>query len=76
MNAPERLANAALGVLDTLSICYAPLIDKKRKAIGTRLTMLASNPNDRPPIGRVLEALIRSGPNRTLRCWCPARCDF
>ncbi len=57
MNAPERLANAALGVLDTLSICYAPLIDKKRKAIGTRLTMLASNPNDRPPIGRVLEAL-------------------
>ena len=33
MNAPERIKNAALGVLDTLSICYAPLIDKKRKAI-------------------------------------------
>ena len=57
MNAPERIANAALGVLGTLSICYAPLIDKKRKALGTRLTMLASNPNDRPPIGQVLEAL-------------------
>ncbi|HWY73081.1 MAG TPA: hypothetical protein VNW98_05525, partial [Burkholderiaceae bacterium] len=57
MNAPERIANTALGVLDTLSICYAPLIDKKRKAIGTRLTMLATNPNDRPPIGQVLESL-------------------
>src|ERR1700758_3402519 len=57
MNAPERIANAALGVLDTQSICYAPLIDKKRKAIGTRLTMLATNPNDRPAIGSVLEAM-------------------
>jgi len=57
MNAPERIANAALDVLGTQSICYAPLIDKKRKAIGTRLTMLAANPNDRPPIGQVLEAL-------------------
>ena len=57
MNAPERIANAALGVLGSLSICYAPLIDKKRKALGTRLTMLATNPNDRPPIGQVLEAL-------------------
>jgi c-di-GMP phosphodiesterase len=57
MNAPEKIANANLGVLGTLSICYAPLIDKKRKAIGTRFTMLASNPQDRPPIGQVLEAL-------------------
>ncbi|HEX4584840.1 MAG TPA: HDOD domain-containing protein [Burkholderiaceae bacterium] len=57
MNAPERIANAAIGVLDTLPICYAPLIDKKRKAIGTRLTMVATNPNDRLPIGHVLEAL-------------------
>ena len=57
MNAPERIANAAHNVLGTQSICYAPLIDKKRKAIGTRLTMLAANPNDRPPIGQVLEAL-------------------
>src|SRR5258706_2468997 len=57
MNAPERIANAALGVLGTMSICYAPLIDKKRKAIGTRLTMLATNPQERPPIGQVLAAL-------------------
>jgi c-di-GMP phosphodiesterase len=57
MNAPERTATAALDVLGTLAICYAPLIDKKRKALGTRLTMLATNPNDRPPIGHVLEAL-------------------
>jgi c-di-GMP phosphodiesterase len=57
MNAPEKIASTALGVLGTLSICYAPLIDKKRKAIGTRLTMLAGNQQDRPPIGQVLEAL-------------------
>jgi EAL and modified HD-GYP domain-containing signal transduction protein len=57
MNAPEPIASAALGVLGTLSICYAPLIDKKRKAIGTRFTMVAMNPSDRLPIGQVLEAL-------------------
>jgi c-di-GMP phosphodiesterase len=57
MNAPESIANGALGVLGTLAICYAPLIDKKRKAIGTRLTMLATHPSDRLPIGQVLEAL-------------------
>jgi c-di-GMP phosphodiesterase len=57
MNAPDRIANVALGVLGSLSICYAPLIDKKRKAIGTRLTMLATSPQERPPIGQVLEAL-------------------
>jgi EAL and modified HD-GYP domain-containing signal transduction protein len=65
MNAPERIANAALGVLGTLSMCYAPLIDKKRKAIGTRLTMLASNPQERPPIGHLLDALNTVWPEMT-----------
>jgi c-di-GMP phosphodiesterase len=65
MNAPEPIANAALGVLGTLSICYAPLIDKKRKAIGTRLTMVATNPSDRLPIGQVLDALNTVWPEST-----------
>jgi len=57
MNAPERLPAGIHQVLDTLSICYAPLIDKKRKAIGTRLTLLSLRPQDRMPIGTVLGAL-------------------
>jgi EAL and modified HD-GYP domain-containing signal transduction protein len=57
MNAPERLPPGVHQVLDTLSICYAPLIDKKRKAIGTRLTLLSLRPQDRLPIGTVLSAL-------------------
>ncbi len=57
MNAPDRLTASLHQVLDTLSICYAPLIDKNRKAIGTRLTLVSSRPQDRMPAGRVLEAL-------------------
>jgi len=44
-------------MLGSVWICYAPLIDKKRKAIGTRLTMLSANAHERPPIGSLLEAL-------------------
>jgi EAL and modified HD-GYP domain-containing signal transduction protein len=57
MNAPDRLTAGLHQVLDTLSICYAPLIDKNRKAIGTRLTLVSTRPQDRLPAGRVLEAL-------------------
>lgn len=57
MNAPERLAPGVHQILDTLSICYAPLIDAKRKAIGTRLTLLSLRPQERLPIGDVLGAL-------------------
>ena len=57
MNAPERLPAGVHQVLDTLSICYAPLIDKKRKAIGTRLTLLSLRPQDRMPIGTILSAI-------------------
>src|SRR5262245_54562983 len=57
MNAPERLLPPSGNVLGTLSICYAPLIDAKRKAIGTRLTMLSTKPQDRLPIGHVLSTL-------------------
>jgi c-di-GMP phosphodiesterase len=56
MNAPEK-AIAAADMLGSVWICYAPLIDKKRKAIGTRLTMLSANSHERPPVGALLEAL-------------------
>ena len=56
MNAPEKL-QLGPNALGTLSICYAPLIDAKRKAIGTRLTMLSTKPQDRLPIGNVLSTL-------------------
>ena len=57
MNAPERLPAGVHQVLDKLSICYAPLIDKKRKAIGTRLTLLSMRPQDRVPLGTILGAV-------------------
>ncbi|MCX8113494.1 MAG: HDOD domain-containing protein [Burkholderiaceae bacterium] len=57
MNAPEKLHAGYGSVLGTLSICYAPLIDKKRKAIGTRLTMLSTRAQERLSVGRVLESL-------------------
>jgi c-di-GMP phosphodiesterase len=62
MNAPERHF-ATSNVLGTLSICYAPLIDAKRKAIGTRLTMLSTKPQERLPIGNVLSTLNNVWPD-------------
>jgi EAL and modified HD-GYP domain-containing signal transduction protein len=56
MNAPERLI-ATADMLGSVWICYAPLIDKKRKAIGTRLTMLSAAAQDRPPIGPLLDQM-------------------
>ncbi len=56
MNAPEKLS-ANTELLGSVWICYAPLIDKKRKAIGTRLTMLSANSSERPPLGELLDAL-------------------
>jgi EAL and modified HD-GYP domain-containing signal transduction protein len=57
MNAPEKMHLGPGSVLGTLAICYAPLIDSKRKAIGTRLTVLSTRPQERPPVGAVLAAL-------------------
>lgn len=56
MNAPENFM-ASADLLGNVWICYAPLIDKKRKAIGTRLTILSAHPNHRPTIGSLLEQL-------------------
>ena len=55
MNAPERLGLP--DALATLSICYAPLIDKHRRAIGTRLTMLSARAPGYLPVGHILEQL-------------------
>ena len=55
MNAPERLGLP--DALATLSICYAPLIDKHRRAIGTRLTMLSARSPGYLPVGHILEQL-------------------
>lgn len=55
MNAPERLGLP--DALATLSICYAPLIDKHRRAVGTRLTMLSARAPDYLPVGHILEQL-------------------
>jgi c-di-GMP phosphodiesterase len=68
MNAPDPsllaggIAVAAGSALRSLAICYAPLIDQKRKAVGTRLTVVATRPGDRLPIGLELEALSAMWP--------------
>ncbi|MCS7101803.1 MAG: HDOD domain-containing protein [Burkholderiaceae bacterium] len=88
MNAPEKLHLGTGSILGTLAICYAPLIDAKRKAIGTRLTVLSMRPQDRPSIGAVLAALNAVWPqssapilvapldaefDRSAEGWTPAR---
>jgi EAL and modified HD-GYP domain-containing signal transduction protein len=55
MNAPDRLGLP--DALATLSICYAPMIDKNRRAVGTRLTMLSSRAPGYLPVGHILEQL-------------------
>jgi c-di-GMP phosphodiesterase len=55
MNAPERVGLP--DALAALSICYAPLIDKHRRAIGTRLTMLSARTPGYLPVGHILEQL-------------------
>ncbi len=57
MNAPEHIELSSHSILGNLAICYAPLIDKHRKAIGTRLTMLSMRGVDKLPVGDVLIAV-------------------
>lgn len=55
MNAPDRFDFG--NVLGALSMSYAPLVDRARRAFGTRLTMLSVAPQDRPAVGRMLAPL-------------------
>jgi EAL and modified HD-GYP domain-containing signal transduction protein len=55
MNAPERLGPP--DALATLSICYAPLVDQHRRAVGTRLTMLSARAQEFLPVGHILAQL-------------------
>lgn len=55
MNAPDR--RALIPILGSLSMSYAPLVDRERRMFGTRLTMLSIKPSDRVPVGLVLEQL-------------------
>ena len=55
MNAPDR--SGLTPILDSLSMSYAPLVDRERRMFGTRLTMLSVKPSDRLPIGLILDQL-------------------
>jgi EAL and modified HD-GYP domain-containing signal transduction protein len=63
MNAPDRFAVSS--VLGALSLSYSPLIDRARRAFGTRLTMLSLKPQDRFPVGLVLDQLGMLWPEAT-----------
>lgn len=60
MNAPDRCGLTP--ILDSMSMSYAPLIDRERCMFGTRLTMLSVKPSDRLPVGLVLEQLSSMWP--------------
>ena len=55
MNAPDRLGLTS--ILGSLTMSYAPLVDRERRTFGTRLTMLSVKPSDRMPVGLILEQL-------------------
>ena len=57
MSAIETISVLSADVLGSVWMCYAPLIDKKRKAIGTRLTVVSARQSERPPIGTLLNQL-------------------
>jgi c-di-GMP phosphodiesterase len=62
MNAPERLPTSRAGALGSVAICYAPLIDKARRAMGTRLAMVSVDPQHRAPLEGLLADLARLWP--------------
>ncbi len=63
MNAPDRQAFSP--VLGALSLSYSPLIDRARRAFGTRVTMLSIRPQDRLAVGLMLEQLAMLWPEAT-----------
>lgn len=63
MNAPELIQPSLQFVFDSLAICYAPLIDRKRRAVGTRLTLVNTQHTIRPSVGEILGALNEVWPD-------------
>lgn len=63
MNAPERLGLRS--VLGALSLSYSPVVDARRRVVGTRLTLLAARPQDRIGPGLMLAPLTRHCPETT-----------
>ena len=55
MNAPDRLGLTS--ILGSLSMSYSPIVDRERRTLGTRLTMLSVKPSDRMPVGLILAQL-------------------
>jgi len=63
MNAPERIQPPLQFVFDSLAICYAPLVDRKRRAVGTRLTLVNTQASIKPSVGEILGALNEVWPD-------------
>jgi EAL and modified HD-GYP domain-containing signal transduction protein len=63
MNAPERIQSPLQFVFDSLAICYAPLVDRKRRAVGTRLTLVNTQASIKPSVGEILGALNEVWPD-------------
>jgi EAL and modified HD-GYP domain-containing signal transduction protein len=64
MNAPERLPAAIGRALGAVALCYAPLIDKHRKAIGNRLTLLSVDTQNKADLGTLLADLNEVWPEQ------------
>jgi EAL and modified HD-GYP domain-containing signal transduction protein len=62
MNAPERLPTGVGRALGAVALCYAPLIDKNRKAIGNRLTLLSVDTQNKADLGTLLADLNQVWP--------------
>ena len=64
MNAPEQVSTGVGRALNGVALCYAPLIDRHRKAIGNRLTMLSARTQRRVDLGELLADLTRVWPTQ------------
>src|SRR3974390_1356470 len=65
MNAPLE-AELVTEMLGSVWICYAPLIDKRRKTSGACVTMLSASPHERPQIGALLTEMNSVWPDSSV----------
>lgn len=63
MSAPERIPPSLQFIFDRVAFCYAPLIDRKRRAVGTRLTLSGTRTAVTPSVGEILAALNEVWPD-------------